>query len=377
MNDYKNKYLKYKKKYLYLKNEINGGNNYEAIKKHSSLVKDGTYIKNTVPAIYYMSSHSCDNDKILQVPNNCVYVTMAECGLSINDTDKNVRTFEKMFSENNIYLSDPIKYFQILQEIFGNNLHIHYPTSHVIGSRYYMDTNYTCTLGWNDENYTIHTSGLHKLGNFHRNIFNGNISNNIPNNYIKTIYKDSLYPTYDNIISKDLLDRSYENFENLVGIYFTVTQSDLFEYFPGVHYNFACRSPCIKDNITSLTSLTIRRQNSNNFNTELKEYINSNSLIYNLKKKKYDKVNELLLNKTYIDINELDSKGNTPLHIVCNNYIKGNEILKNIFNKLIDNGADTLIKNNEGKTPHNTCFLINDTEIFMKLVSTIEKNKLV
>ena len=386
MNIYKNKYLKYKNKYLYLKNEINGGMNYETAKQYSSLVKDGSYIKKLIPDIYYMSSHSCDNDKVLQVPNNCVYVTMAECGLSINDTDRSVRIFEKMFSENNIYLSDPITYYQQLQEIFGHALHIHYSTAPVKGSRSYMDTKYTCSLGWTDgnieegiiaRNYSIHTSGLHTLGNFHRNIFTGDISNDIPKYTIETIYKDSLYPSYDNIIdkNKDLLDRSYENFQDLVEVFFTVTQSDLFEYFPGVHYNFACRSAC-KIDIDDV--LLLRRESSFKFNSKLDKKFNKNSLIYNLKKGKYDKVIKLLSDNAYIDINEVDSKGNTPLHILCTNYNKGNIKLKSIFNSLIDNGADTLIKNNEGKTPHNMCFFINDSEIFHKLVSsTIVKDKLI
>lgn len=382
MNTYKNKYLKYKNKYLYLKNEINGGMDYETAKIYSALVKDGIYTKKLDSATYYMSSHGCDNDKILQVPDNCVYVTMAECGLSINDTDEKVRIFEKMFSENNIYLSDPIKYYQPLQEIFGHNLHIHYSTSPVIGSRTYMDSNYTCSLGWTDgdiekgvpdKKYSIHTSGLHTLGNFHRKILTGEISDNISKHNIETIYKDSLYPTYQDIIVKDADDRSYEKFEDLIKTYFTVTQSDLFEYFPGIHYNFACRSACKKD---IDTSLLLRREASSKFNTKLDKKFKKNSLIYNLKKEKYGKVNKLLSDKTYLDINELDSQGNTPLHIVCNKYSKGNETLKSIFNNLIDNGANTLIQNNEGKSPHNICFLKNDSEIFIKLVSSaIENNK--
>lgn len=386
MNIYKNKYLKYKNKYLYLKNEINGGMDYETAKIYSALVKDGTYNKKAISDVYYMSSHGCDNDKILQVPDNCIYVTMAECGLSISDTDRKVRIFEQMFSENNIYLSDPIKYYQPLQEIFGHNLHIHYSTSPVIGSRSYMDSIYSCSLGWTysgdiqkgipDKNYNIHTSGLHTLGKFDRNIFTGDISDDIPIHYIETIYKNSLYPTYDDIIVKDLhYDRLYEDFEKYIKTYFIVTQSDLFKYFPGIHYNFACRSAC-KIDIDDV--LLLRRKSSFRFNSKLDKKFNKNSLIYNLKKGKYDKVIKLLSDNAYIDINEVDSKGNTPLHILCTNYNKGNVKLKSIFNSLIDNGADTLIKNNEGKTPHNMCFFINDSEIFHKLVSsTIVKDKLI
>lgn len=379
MNDYKNKYLKYKKKYLYLKN---GGMDYETTKVNSALVKDGVYNKKATSDVYYMKSHGCDNDKILQVPDNCIYVTIAECGLSVNDSDRNLRIFNKMFSENNIYLSDPIKYYQPLQEIFGPNLHIHYSTSPVIGSRSYMDSIYTCSLGWTDvdiknkipaKNYLIHTSGLHKLGNFQRKILTGTIFNDITTHDIETIYKDSLYPTYDDIIRKDAYNRPYKDFEHYIETYFTVTQSDLFEYFPGIHYNFACRSACKED---MDVKLLLRREASSKFNIKLDKKFKNTSLIYNLKKEKYGKVNKLLSDKTYFDINELDSQGNTPLHIVCNMYSKGNERLKSIFDSLIDNGVDTFIKNNEGKTAYTTCFLKNDSDILYKLVtSTIEKNK--
>ena len=73
------------------------------------------------------------------------------------------------------------------------------------------------------------------------------------------IYKDSLTPTVKDITTSFSFYESFY-FENMTSTVGTVLQSELFEKYPGIHYNIVCRSPC---RTAPPESISLRRQHSN------------------------------------------------------------------------------------------------------------------
>jgi len=358
MNLYKNKYLKYKKKYLDLK----GG---------SSTIVNQTTLEHVLPedhkmfkstkseSIFYMGGHGCDTADTLPVPPGCVYVTIAECG-NVSYINKNYKKFIEMFSSNNELLKNPIKNLIELRRIFGPNLHIHYPNAENEYMQTYTNNRYYPFLAWNKtEHQTALNSGLYSIGTplkYDYRVINGTITAD----HLTYLYKDSIYPSHSDLSDvMKLYDLSYGEFEEQINDVFVIDQSTLFKFFPGIHYNFVCRSPC--DPIASKVTHNLRRQQSNKV-YELKE----DSLLYYIKHNQTDNAIRLI-NKSITDINKSDLNGNTPLNLACKN--KNIELAQ----LLIEKGA--LLP----KEDHQECykpFLYNSKFINMLVDNHIKQLKL-
>jgi len=358
---YKKKYLKYKKKYLDLK----GG---------SSTIVEPRTLKYVLPQardeldesklkIFYMGGHGCDTADVLPVPSGCVYVTIVECGNYAYINAKH-KKFIEMFSLNNDLLKNPIENLIKLKKIFGPNLHIHYPEAENEHMQTYTNNIYYPVLGWEYDDYqTMLKSGLYSIDTELREDFQ-KINGKITDEQLKYLYKDSIYPSYYQIHDIERIrDLSYSNFKRSINNLYKIDQSTLFEYFPGIHYNFACRSPCDKDNV-KIIKHELRRQNSNKANqeTEPKE----DSLLYYIKHNQTENAIKLI-NESIDDINKSDIYGNTPLKFACEN---GNIELAQL---LIERGALLL------KEDHQKCykaFLYNSKFIEMLVTAYSDQLKL-
>ena len=338
----------------------------------SSTIVDQTTLDHVLPqarlefnsteseSIFYMGGHGCDTADTLPVPPGCVYVTIAECGMQAF-TDKTRKKFIEMFSSNNDLLKNPIENLIELRKIFGPHLHIHYPEAENENMQTYTNNIYYPVLGWDNKSHqNVLKSGLYSIGTYLKEDSYQKINGNITKEQLEYLYKDSIYPShYDLSDVMKLYDLSYGEFEEQINDVFVIDQSTLFEFFPGIHYNFACRSPCDVD--TPEVKHQLRRQHSNKA-YELKE----GSLLYYIKHNQTDNAIRLI-NKSITDINKSDLNGNTPLNLACKN--KNIELAQ----LLIEKGA--LLP----KEDHQECykpFLYNSKFINMLVDNHIKQLKL-
>ena len=313
------KYLKYKTKYLKLK-ELIGGNKY--------LTSDIAGYN-----IYSMGAHACDTTQLLDVPDNCIYVTLGLCG----DVTYGSTKFEELFSSGNELLHDPIKNLHKLQELLGNTLHIHYkdaPSEHM---RKYLNCIYQPLLiSEKNVHCKIGQSGLHRIGSkiegFKRKINTSNITRE----NIEYMYSKSILPSVNQIeYEYDKINHDYDTIVNHFRK-FDISQSQLFDMFPGIYYNTSCRVDC--DNLSEFTlnptksSIhALRRSHSESGNSE--ELLNITSFFYYIKNGNIDKIIELI-RENKIDFNEINEMRETPLLFCCENN------MFDLAKLLIDHGAD-------------------------------------
>ena len=287
------------------------------------------------PNVYYMASHACDQNELIDVPKDCVYVTLGTCGLSVLARTTEQEEFIKMFHNNNELLHDPVKHIEALQYRFGSNLHIHYPGAKDIRMRKYVNNLYSCffntvTLGGRSDP-SARKSGLHSIGTYRTTKyikFNDTITDEV----IDYLYKESLYPTTQQIkYNHSLSNESYADFESKMFTIFKVDQKTLFKYFPGVYYNFSCRSSCYAD---QSDFYNVRRQESFKGNeverqSFYKPIDNISSIHYYLSINNLKKAKELIESGSY-DLNEKDRDGNTLLFICCSKgYLELAQLLLN------------------------------------------------
>jgi hypothetical protein len=292
--NYQQKYLKYKNKYLTLRNQIGGDRSsilLETIAETNRLYPDGNVPKshlngnifleklaaispfNPDRSIYVMLCHGCDLDRNeAVVPPNCSYVHEVECGLEGYDQWTNLRC---LFTEQSKILKDPIKYRRELEEK-GIKFTIDRQGETYVNNRFspYLVSN----LGF--------FSGLHRIGQpISNEIKNEETKEKIcvnysirddegfPNDsadaalrYYHELYRHSLFPTKQDVIDvtthENLIEcfreiysqlelkpyqkmtSTADHFDKLMIKYFKVDIKTLFKYFPGIYYSISCRVPC-------------------------------------------------------------------------------------------------------------------------------------
>jgi hypothetical protein len=277
--------------------------------------------------IYYMRSHGCDSSDLEDVPPNCVYVTLAQCGEKIDSNNAYRSVFEKLFRENDDLLKDPVKNKAVLTHLFGVTLHIKYPNAKDPEMRKYVNSAYTCFLGFNDDGKTFaKKSGLYSIGSNPSILFDESTQVNPGDIYyvlnngevtmknVRFLYEDSLYPTPNDFISQEKRVQyesvPFSEFHKDVTNTFSIDQKTLFKYFPGVHYNFSCRSDC-RDAKNPSEAHILRRENSKvGSEQELQD-----TLIGLLTIGETDKARELIESDT--NSYEIHQIGNGLLKICC------------------------------------------------------------
>lgn len=292
--NYQQKYLKYKNKYLTLRNQIGGDRSsilLETIVETNRLYPDGNIPKshlngnifleklaainpfNPDTSIYVMLAHGCDLDRNEEVvPPNCMYVHEVECGLLSQDHWMNLRC---LFTEQNKILRDPIKY-RIDLGLKGIKFTIDSPGQTYVNNRFspYLISNMGIF------------SGLHRIGQpISNEVFDEDTKENtcvkysikdddgLPNDSADTalrfyheLYRHSLFPTKQDVIDvtthenliqsfREIYSRpdltpgnkkaeTANHFDKLIIKYFKVDIKTLFKYFPGIYYSISCRAPC-------------------------------------------------------------------------------------------------------------------------------------
>lgn len=333
-----------------------------------------------------MAAHGCDTSEKLPVPPGCVYVTYGLCGMAtlLNSTIDDL--FFKMFKAKNPILQDPVKNYVKLKELFGNSIHIHYPEAPTADGQTYFDNTYTPFLAWEktDQSCFAYKSGLYEIG---ANLFTDD-SENSGKRFLcndgkfskidfETMYNESKFPTtamvYDAYYTKfSFMDKGipimhYNLIDEVIDENFRVKQSELFEKFPGIYYNFVCRSDCSSQNnskgkridnrfvnLPASPAHLMRRQNS-----EIASIAQGSKLIYYLLQEDYDAAkNEIQYNIHNLEYLQMKVNGKTALGVCCEkNY---NELTK----MLLDSGITI------ANTDYQTCMRwawTKDSEIFNKL----------
>ncbi len=230
--------------------------------------------------IYYYAGHGndiCDETThkpiIKQVPENCIYITVTECGL-YSELDIFESKREGSFRSTNPihkkifqypYVRDNKKKLAELIEVSDvNNIHIHFPGMDYVESFFqpaaFWDKN---EEQWAEgDNYVLFTtSGLLEKSKMETNPNPGKeiASENpesffISKNEILKKYTDSVHPTQatineileESFADKYILDTDDMNifidkvFDKMTDD--TLTNTYMMEHFPGIHYNVICRS---------------------------------------------------------------------------------------------------------------------------------------
>lgn len=249
---------------------------------------------------YSMQAHGCELGIIRRVPKNCMYVTLSICGTAMDAMSHLKLVFLELADEahpNHHWLKNPILHKRDLDSV-GLNPHIHYdaegcdppymdcrcdpPYMDYRCDPTYMDCRYDPLLFYSGKNsrLLLRPSGLIPLGKslllkdsplpLH-NFENSRVpflqphSELVERDIARYLYRDSIYPTANEV------EKTYTFYQALqvnqlkknVG---SVTQSELFERYPGIHYNTVCRVPC-RDVVPE--SIMLRREHSNKKDIEL------------------------------------------------------------------------------------------------------------
>lgn len=227
------------------------------------------------------------SDEPIPVPPGCVYVTFALCGAPSKEPNRIIEAFTD--PKISVLLSDPVANLKQLTEYFGANLHVHFPEAAAEASRTYFDLRYSPFAGFKTKDGCwAMKSGLYKMGftefNAPENLAKGNSRlfkygvnmscEQINSRALKFLYDGSIYPTVD-ILTQGIdpsRNLSYDILQNET-TKCRFSQSWAFANFPGVHYNFICRTHKFPDdeidgdeeevNTTFLNRVTRRRANSN------------------------------------------------------------------------------------------------------------------
>jgi len=205
---------------------------------------------------YVISGHGCDiNTKThlvkKTVPPGCVYVTYEECGMiSWGEIMKAFSTLEDPTKYQ--YMNDPIRYENELKHHFGDSLHVHKPGETYVDAQYDLALDFKLANGITG----IIKSGVFEIGApFHPIDINAppgleryaspTQNNMITHAMIDAIYKDSIFPTADQM--KSLLNDpiSLDDLKTEMTRH-GISQSRLFSLKPAIYYNFICRSLCLE-----------------------------------------------------------------------------------------------------------------------------------
>jgi hypothetical protein len=234
--------------------------------------------------VYMHLGHAGDLVETLPVPKGCVYVTFTLCGEISKDSYRILKAFEDPAIRD--LLKDPVKHIVRLTEYFGSSLHVHYPEAEDPTSRTYFNTKYKPFLSHDVKDHPIcfaKKSGLYRLGDLatykvpaalisseaHADIRPYTASfpcDDLQESALKYVYKGSLYPTMEQILTEfDSAEKSltFQKMNQIMKKY-KYTQAWAFEKYPGVHYNFVCRGHAHKEENIKNSPILRRRRNSLN-----------------------------------------------------------------------------------------------------------------
>jgi len=209
---------------------------------------------------YVILGHAKEEDKAATVPPGCTLILAEECG--IQGTFPHYLYPILSNPENAHFFNDPVKYKHELESLFKKPFAI-YGSGETCP---YISYN----LVYTSENketgeehvYDAEPSGVYALPALKENWeyrekkgkgigrYTHKIKNPIRYEDALQIYKGAVFPTIDSSV----FPLSVAAFQSLSAV--QVSQSELFARFPGVHFNFLCRSlPSVDAEIDAILSL--------------------------------------------------------------------------------------------------------------------------
>ena len=219
------------------------------------------------PNIYTMIAHGCDTPEELPVPEGCVYVTLALCMDKVYvDMGSEFVKFMGMFNRpTGTYgtgipygelFADPVRYKDILESVFGNDIHVHHPGAAHPADRTYVNAHFEGLMEFddNEDGIRIYNSGLQQIDDKDSKFLL--IENykypQTPLSVFLNKFNDSRFPTRVEVEAAIGSETDGRELVKIVKQRFSIDQKTLFENFKGIHYNFVCRSPCSMSNIHQL-----------------------------------------------------------------------------------------------------------------------------
>ena len=211
----------------------------------------------------------------LDVPPGCVYVTFAVCGSTSKEPFKILDAFLNPSVREK--LRDPVTNLKELTKVFGETLHVHYPEAEDPTSRTYFDVRYLPFASFSDKSKDCWSlkSGLYRMGDVGDFWAPDNIKKGsgplfkygakldcsiIAPKALKYLYSGALYPKLDIVLRDIGVERnlSYKMLRHEI-TKCRFTQSWAFSKFPGVHYNFICRSHSYPDEEIAISNAVKNR----------------------------------------------------------------------------------------------------------------------
>jgi len=307
------------------------------------------------PNTYTVSGHAYDLLFEKPVPPGCVYVTIEECGVPSSDWEKLYLAFEDKPRGIREKLRDPVKYREELTLHFGRAFHVHWPEAPIPEDRTYVEAVHYPVLVWDRYKsfrkegepikWEISKSGITSLNQDivytnPRKAYNGSTENStfftidgdrIDETKLHFMYDDSLYPTHEQVTTSLYILDDPENVStqelNDTMKQFNFLQSWAFKQFPGVHYNFSCRT-IHPDLSTTNKRINTRRRKSvigrvnifskiTNYNTQLQ---NGSKMLLESLEVNQPEVALKLLEWPNINVNIASIFGDTPIFLATKNH---------------------------------------------------------
>ena len=284
MNNYYNKYLKYKKKYL----ELKGGNLCRANQTVEECIEDDkcTYstrkgcIEKTQTNVYIPYFHSCHLNEIKTIPEGSILVNTSSCGFTTAYHEYVENTLRQMFIEKDEKLKDPITNREYIEQKLKFPISIHTSTKN---SNYLdMSLSYHLLSGFYEKkDRTLQLcSGLYSIDTGLCDLTVRPGQKDIQKLQVVKLFENSIFPTQEDILSifgsKQVLTPS--EFDYRIRRKFGEFKlSGLIERFPGVYYFMACRPPCNKKDFEITKSqrrLSISELTDSNKKKEKEIFIN-------------------------------------------------------------------------------------------------------
>ena len=227
--------------------------------------------------------------KVERVPENCIYITQTVCGVVNYMEDAIFRAFCNKKNED--LWRDPVNNIKQINALFGSlpGVHIHYPKCTFIDTSFHP-----CSDNGSDGLHMIDYSGLIPLSKAQTVSFRNSPSHfrtytqnsveegtiqGIPESTVREMYRYAVYPELNIKEQRGLrytppkvgsLYLSSENgiipFQSLIqgskALSNSVTVFDLMKRYPGIHFNFLCRSLKVSQNPEHRRQMTLRRRHS-------------------------------------------------------------------------------------------------------------------
>jgi len=264
--------------------------------------------------VYTMQAHGCDARNMLggvetlKVPEKCVYVTLAQCG-QLGKVNLKYKDLIDSIEKNDFTINNPVLYKTIIEKNIYAPIHVHYSEADNAFLKTYVNSHYFPFLAWQCDEHGDHTkkpfthvmmlkSGLYKSNvpliitdlpvGIQENVDNYGFKriitkeNTITEEMVRIIYEHSIYPTADQVISNlQKYKKSTYSFHDLESASGTISQRKLFDLYPGIYYNTACRGPCDEMPIYDylLKPYELRRQQSEIANEEFPTLTNDHLIL--------------------------------------------------------------------------------------------------